>query len=132
MPYRAGRLVYGTNRGDRVASKGEVIIHNLLYEYEKRDELSFTYEEELFGPSGDRWDFRLPDFTVRLRGKTYYWEHCGMMDDPVYRDKWERVRLPWYRRNGLEDQLIVTEDGPSSPMDSGKIEREIIEGILLV
>jgi len=131
MSYRAGKLVYGTNRGDRVASKGEVIIHNLLYEYEKKEELSFAYEEELFGPSGDRWDFRLPDFTVRVGGKTYYWEHCGMMDDPVYKEKWERVRLPWYKRHGFEDRLIVTEDGPTNPMDSGRIEQEVIQGRLL-
>jgi hypothetical protein len=55
-----------------------------------------------------------------------------MMDDPVYKEKWERVRLPWYKRNGFADQLIVTEDGPSKPIDSGQLEREIVQGRLLV
>jgi len=81
-----------------------------------------------------RWrgvDIRLPDFTVRVGGKTFYWEHCGMMDDPAYRAKWQSVRLPWYKKHGFEDQLIVTLDGEEDPIDSGKIEAEIVKGRIL-
>ena len=76
-------------------------------------------------------DIRLPDFTVRVGGKTFYWEHCGMMDDPAYRAKWQSVRLPWYKKHGFEDQLIVTLDGEEDPIDSGKIEAEIVKGRIL-
>jgi hypothetical protein len=54
-----------------------------------------------------------------------------MMDDLVYKEKWEGVRLPWYKRHGFADQLIVTQDGPNNPIDSGKLEREIVQGRLL-
>jgi exodeoxyribonuclease V alpha subunit len=131
LSYRAGRLVFGTVRGDRVASKSEVIIADLLHSYEVKGELSYTYEEELFAPTGGKRDFRLPDFTVKVKGRTFYWEHCGMMDDPVYRERWERVRLPWYKRHGYVDRLIVTMDGPNEPIDSGRLEREIVCGRLL-
>ena len=114
LAYRAGNLVFGTTRGERVSSKSEVIIADLLRKYELEGKLSYEYEEELFAPDGGTWDFRLPDFTIKVRGKTFYWEHCGMMDDPVYKEKWERVRLPWYKRHGFADQLIVTQDGPST------------------
>lgn len=81
--------MFGTTRGDRVASKSEVIIADLLHKYELKQQLSYEYEEELFAPDGGKQDFRLWDFTIRVRGKTFYWEHCGMMDDPVYKEKWE-------------------------------------------
>jgi exodeoxyribonuclease V alpha subunit len=131
LPYRAGRLVYGTIRGDRVASKSELIIADLLHRYEQAGKLSYAYERELFAPGGDRSDFRLPDFTIHVGGRTFYWEHCGMMDDPSYRDRWRQVRFPWYKRNGYADSLIVTEDGEENPIDSGWIEREIVNGRLL-
>jgi ATP-dependent exoDNAse (exonuclease V) alpha subunit len=131
MSYRAGKLVYGTTRGDRVASKSEVIIADLLHRYESEGALSYLYERELFAPGGDGSDFRLPDFTIHVGGRTFFWEHCGMMDDPAYRERWEQVRLPWYKRHGFAKQLIVTEDGESNPIDSGLIERDCIKAILL-
>jgi hypothetical protein len=132
LPYRAGRLVFGTTRGDRVASKSEVIIADLLHRYEVDGNLQYEYERELLSPGGEPWDFRLPDFTVHVNGQTFFWEHCGMMDDPVYRSKWEHVRLPWYKRNGFAEKLVVTEDGPDNPIDSGWLEEKIIKGRLLV
>ena len=67
-----------------------MIIADLLRKYELEGKLTYEYEDELFAPDGGTWDFRLPDFTIKVRGKTFYWEHCGMMDDPVYKEKWER------------------------------------------
>jgi exodeoxyribonuclease V alpha subunit len=122
---------FGTTGGHRVASKSEVIIADLLERYAERGELSYTYEEALYAPGGDPHDFRLPDFTIHTRGRRFYWEHCGKMDDAAYREKWERVRLPWYKRHGFTDQLIVTVDGPEDPIDSGQLEREIIQTRIL-
>lgn len=131
VSYRAGRLVFGTTRGDRVASKSEVIIADLLHRYEAKGALTYQYERELFAPGGDGNDFRLPDFTVHVGGRTFFWEHCGMMDDASYRERWERVRLPWYKRHGFAEQLVVTEDGESNPIDSGLIERDYVKAVLL-
>ncbi len=131
LPYRGGNLVYGTTRGDRVASKSELIIADLLHQYEKQGELTYEYEKELYAPGGDPDDFRLPDFTIHIGGHTFYWEHCGMMDDLAYKQRWEQVRLPWYKRHGFTDRLVVTEDGESKPIDSGVIERDIIKRRLI-
>ncbi|HEX4188213.1 MAG TPA: AAA family ATPase [Solirubrobacteraceae bacterium] len=131
LPYRAGNVVYGTLRGDRVASKSELIIADLLLRYEEEGALSYQYERELFPPDGAQDSFRLPDFTVSVAGRTYYWEHCGKMDDPAYRERWERVRLPWYKRHGYADRLIVTEDGPTNPIDSGWLDREVVQKLIL-
>jgi hypothetical protein len=131
LPFRPGSRVFGTTRGDRVASKSEVIIADLLHRYELEGLLTYRYEEELPAPGGSEWDFRLPDFTVHVGGNTFYWEHCGMMDDPVYRAKWEDVRLPWYKKHGFEGRLIVTFDGEDDPIDSGEIEAEVVRGRLL-
>lgn len=119
--YRASDRRQVSTRGDRVRSKSEVIIADMLHKYEEQGVLTYTYEEELVAPGGDPWDVRLPDFTVRAGGKTFYWEHCGMPDDIAYRRRWEEVRRPWYVRNGFADQLIETYE------DSGAINAEVIE-----
>jgi hypothetical protein len=107
-----------------------VIIADLLHKYEVEGRLSYTYEEELTAPGGDPWDLRLPDFTIRVGGKTFYWEHCGMGDDPAYRQKWEEVRRPWYVRNGFTDQLIETyEEGGA--INAKSLENDIVVGRLL-
>ena len=72
----------------------------------------------------------VPDFTVRIGGRTYYWEHCGMADDPAYRQRWEEVRRPWYVRNGFGDQLIETFEEPGA-FDAEAIERDVVSNRLL-
>jgi ATP-dependent exoDNAse (exonuclease V) alpha subunit len=128
--YRASDRRHVSTRGDRVRSKSEVIIADLLHKYELQGRLSYTYEEELTAPGGDPWDLRLPDFTVRIGGKTIYWEHCGMADDPAYRQKWEEVRRPWYVRNGFADQLIETYE-ETGVINAETLEREIVLGRIL-
>ena len=48
-----------------VRSKSEVIIANMLSDYE----VPFKYEEPLYADDGTMY---LPDFTVKFRGETYY------------------------------------------------------------
>ncbi len=88
--------------------------HGLVYEYEK----------ELM-PAGDERDMRLPDFTIMHGGRTYYWEHCGMVSDPAYVERWRETRLPWYKRHDLEDQLVITEDGADGSIDTTTIDAKI-------
>jgi exodeoxyribonuclease V alpha subunit len=128
--YRPGGLVHLTSRGDYVRSKSEVIVANVLDEYERQGRLSYAYEEELYAPTEEKHDLRLPDFTVHINGRTFYWEHCGMAHDPAYLARWQEVRLPWYIRNGFKDQLIVTEDGVGGTIDTPAI-REIVEKQIL-
>jgi hypothetical protein len=62
---------------------------------------------------------RWADFLIEAKGKSWYWEHCGRLDDESYRNRWER-KLKLYAGNGYsmysiqnpEGRLIVTEDGP--------------------
>lgn len=128
--YRAADRRHVSTRGDHVRSKSEVIIAGLLHKYETLGRLTYAYEDELVAPGGDPWDLRLPDFTVRVGGKTFYWEHCGMGDDPAYRKRWEEVRRPWYVRNGFADRLIETYE-ETNAFDAEAIEREVILGQLL-
>lgn len=45
---------------------------------------------------------RFPDFTIEdeISGRTFYWEHLGMLDRPDYRLAWE-MKLAWYRAHGV-------------------------------
>jgi exodeoxyribonuclease V alpha subunit len=121
--YHAERLIHVTARNELVRSKSEVIIANRLADHR----LAYEYEKELIPPGGDERDMRLPDFTIMHEGTAYYWEHCGMMSDPVYAQKWRDVRLPWYKRHGLDSRLIVTEDGPDGSIDTPAIDAKIAE-----
>ena len=129
--YRASGRVHVTAAGEFVRSKSEVIIANLLEKYKQEGRLSYVYEEELAAPGSGGRDLRLPDFTVRVGGQTFYWEHCGMVDDQSYIERWETVRRPWYKRNGFEQQLIETRDGSGGTINSEAIERDVILGRLL-
>jgi hypothetical protein len=104
-PYRPEGLIHRTTDGTGVRSKSEVIVYDVLDALG----LSVQYEEPLFGKSGDPRDFRLPDFTVHERGRTWYWEHLGMLETAKYRDDWaDKIR--WYQANGYWDKVITSED----------------------
>ena len=95
-----------------VRSKSEVIIANMLVS----EEVPFVYEEPLYAPDGTMF---LPDFTVKFRGETYYWEHVGMLDRQDYKAHWEK-KQKWYEKN-FPGQLLVTYEGKSLSQDALKI-----------
>jgi hypothetical protein len=122
------RLIHRTARGEAVRSKSEVIIadhlahRNIRYKYEK----ALTMGEIT----------KYPDFTIEDddAGITYFWEHCGMLADPQYREKW-KAKEHWYRQNGIlpfaegggpNGTLIVTQDEPN-----GGISSDGIAGVML-
>ncbi len=118
-----GRLIHHTSRQEAVRSKSEVIIANLFH----ARNIVYHYEQplELDGVT------KYPDFTIEDEdtGKTYYWEHCGMLNDAAYRHRWEQKQM-WYRAHGILPQiegggpkgmLIVSEDKPDGGIDSAKI-----------
>jgi exodeoxyribonuclease V alpha subunit len=69
------------------------------------------YEEPLIAKSGDQADFRLPDFTVHYQGRTWYWEHLGMLNKASYLTDWAEKKR-WYRNNHYWEQVITSKDHP--------------------
>ena len=127
------RLIHRTLRGEMVSSRNEVAIANILFPFEKEDLLTYQVEPRLpFDDGRGRW----ADFLIEANGKSWYWEHCGMLADEQYRKRWQRKKA-LYERNGYSrrttdnpnGRLIVTEDGPNQGLDSQYIElliRELI------
>lgn len=116
------KLIHKTIRGELVRSKSEVIIANALYNHN----LDYVYEPELvLEGKVYRPDFKIEDADT---GDVWYWEHCGMMDNPKYKKFWENKKA-FYKKNGIEEDknLIVTYDEDGA-FDSQKLE-EIIKKI---
>ena len=116
--FAAENLKFTTARGEQVRSKSEVIIADTLarckiayrYEYPIQLKIKRTYH---------------PDFlclNVRTR-KEYYWEHFGMMDDPVYAEK-AVEKLKAFSENNIQvgRNLIITMETKDCPLSPRQIE----------
>jgi hypothetical protein len=123
------RLIHQTLRGEFVRSKSEMIIADRLF----TNNIDYIYEQ----PLTLKGETRYPDFTIEdsASGKKLYWEHCGMLFDPQYKDRWERKKQ-WYFDNGIlptEDGggpngvLVVSEDSEQGALSSQNIEKLIKE-----
>jgi ATP-dependent exoDNAse (exonuclease V) alpha subunit len=126
------RLIHLTLRGDLVRSKSELIVADHLH----REGVQYTYERPLTLDGA----LKLPDFTIddEDSGITYYWEHCGMLSDAKYRERWA-TKQQWYRDHqilpyqeggGKKGTLIVTEDTRQGGISSQEILR-IIRTVIL-
>jgi hypothetical protein len=105
--YRPEGLIHRTSDGTPVRSKSEVIVYDVLSALG----LSLKYEEPLIAKSGDPKDFRLPDFTIYHQGRTWYWEHLGLLDKASYREDWQ-LKQQWYGDNGYWERVLTSEDHP--------------------
>lgn len=110
-----------TMKGERVRSKSELIIADLL----KREGIPYRYEYPIYLNGCGRV---YPDFTV-LNVKSrreIHWEHFGMMDDPVYAEK-ALKKITTYESNGIfpGDRLILTYETKSMPISQKQIQRMI-------
>lgn len=125
-------LIHKTRRGELVRSKSEVIIADGM-DYAKVD---YAYEKVLMIDGVTKY----PDFTIENSetGRTFYWEHCGMLHNPGYRRRWE-AKLNWYKVHGIvphtegegdHGTLIVTRDTAVGGISSQEI-KEIIEKVIL-
>jgi ATP-dependent exoDNAse (exonuclease V) alpha subunit len=121
------RLINRTSRGELVRSKSEVVIANLLNDRG----INYEYEQQLTISEVTVY----PDFTIEddETGITYYWEHCGMLGNKSYRERWER-KLRWYRTNdilpdeeggGNRGTLVVTTDTAAGGIDAAQIQELI-------
>ena len=110
-----------TAKGERVRSKSEVLIADLL----NRENIPYRYECPMLLPG---FGIIYPDFTilnVRLR-KEYYWEHMGQMDNPEYAEK-AILRIHSYQRNNLYpgEHLILSFETRRSPLNQKQILQNI-------
>ena len=94
--------IHKTESGIWVRSKSEVIISNILF----RSNIDFQYEEKLYYNSS-QW--KEPDFTIRHNGKTWYWEHLGLLGDEHYNENWlEKKQI--FKDLGVYDNVITTKE----------------------
>ena len=125
-------LIHRTRRGELVRSKSEVIIADRLADLS----VEYLYERALTLKGMTKY----PDFTIEdvESGKVFYWEHCGMMQLPDYRSRWQ-AKERWYRDNGIlpheegggpRGTLIVTRESEQGGISSQDIENLIKQVIL--
>ncbi len=126
------RLIHRTSKGEAVRSKSEVIIANLLHQHK----IDYVYEQALTIGNITKY----PDFTIEdpESGIKYYWEHCGLLSNPVYQQRWN-AKKQWYRENnilpysedgGTKGTLIETSDDDNGGISSPEIEKVIRKVIL--
>lgn len=119
--------VFQTNHGEKVRSKSELTIANILAE----KGIPYKYECPLTLPNGA---VIYPDFTVlnvRIR-KVFYWEHRGMMDDREYARQ-AVYKMKSMLKNGIipGKNLIITEETSANPLGTDEID-SIIAGYDLI
>lgn len=111
------QLTHRASSGHYVRSKSELLIDMALCV----NKIPFRYECTL--TLGENTIY--PDFTIRHpeTGETYYWEHFGKMDDPVYcRNTCSKLSL--YTSHGIipSIQLITTYETKEHPLGTEEIE----------
>ena len=107
--YLEKNLIHQASDGKMLRSKSELMIYQRLID----NNLNPLYEKKLTIKEVEK----LPDFTIENEesGEVYYWEHCGMLFDHEYKQRWVE-KYQWYKENdilevgGNNGTLIVTED----------------------
>lgn len=102
-----------TKKGERVRSKSEIIIADMLYD----NNIPYRYECPLYLASGE---IRYPDFTLlnKHSRRLYYLEHMGMMDNAGYlRDFFRKLSL--YSANDIVVgvNLFLTFESSMNPIN---------------
>ena len=110
--------LYETNRKEKVRSKSELTIANML----AGNGVPYKYECPLVLQNGT---VIYPDFTILnvRKSKEIYWEHRGMMDDREYARK-AVFKLKSMLKNGIVigDNLYITEETSTNPLGTHEIE----------
>ncbi len=121
-------LKYETEQGEFVRSKSEVIIANILYKY--RDDILYKYERPLKVMVGENIITIHPDFTVMNvhTGKITYWEHAGLLDEPVYANDLAK-KINTYANNDLllGRDVVLTCETTDNPLDIKVIKKMVEE-----
>ncbi|MCR5101182.1 MAG: hypothetical protein K6B41_07485 [Butyrivibrio sp.] len=110
-----------SNKGVRVRSKSELIIANMLEQYN----VPYKYERPLLLK---KWGQVRPDFTCLnvVQRKELIWEHFGMMDSPSYANK-NIVKMANYQQNGffVGKNMITTFETSVCPISSLNVKKMI-------
>ncbi|MBU0592372.1 MAG: hypothetical protein KKH74_01395 [Gammaproteobacteria bacterium] len=117
--FRPEGLIHRTDRGEKVRSKSEVIIANILHNLG----LDYRYEFPIEGSK--QLGIRRPDFVFfDAEHRPILWEHLGMLHDEQYRERWN-AKLIWYEANGFSQgiNLIITRDEADGSLDSQRIRK---------
>ncbi|GAO35332.1 hypothetical protein SCT_0718 [Sulfuricella sp. T08] len=120
--FRPEGLIHCTERGEKVRSKSEVIIANLLHQAR----LDYQYELDL-STLGLGRGVR-PDFAFQRGTKVIVWEHLGRADDPDYMARWAQ-KLTWYRDHGFESgkTLFVSTEMAGQGIDVASLGRVVAQ-----
>lgn len=115
--FAKGDMEFYTAKGERVRSKSEVIIADLL----GRNGIPYRYEYPLWT---EQWGTIYPDFTILhvKKRKEIIWEHLGMMDNALYAEK--AIHKLWiYEQNGIYPGkgLILTYETQKNPIHQKRI-----------
>lgn len=120
-PFRPEELIHKTRDGSYVRSKGEALIYNYLLELG----VTFVYEYPLTIRQGYKETLLRPDFMI-LSETDYktviFFEHQGMMNDTLYRDRFkEKVYKYWINNYLPERDVFFTFDLPNGGFDDTPI-----------
>lgn len=120
--FREGEPEFLTSRGERVRSKSEMIIADIL----AKNNIPYKYElPQQMKAAGGKLIPVYPDFTcVNLRTRQeFLWEHLGRMDDSDYSMK-TVMKLRTYSKNGFipGKNLILTMECDGIPLDRKEVE----------
>lgn len=120
--FREGEPEFLTSRGERVRSKSEMIIADIL----AKNNIPYKYElPQQMKAAGGKLIPVYPDFTcVNLRTRLeFLWEHLGRMDDSDYSMK-TVMKLRTYSKNDFipGKNLILTMECDGIPLDRKEVE----------
>lgn len=119
--FHAEDCKYLTKRGEKVRSKSELMIADLLFEK------GIDYLSDFGLNTGDRVLY--PDFQVkRADGRLVIWEHFGLISNPAYVEN-SYYKISLYGRAGFTpgENLIITTESNDKP-----ITREVILNVIEV
>lgn len=106
--------------GTKLISKSELVIYEAL----RHAGLNPVYEKEMTIEGRTI----KPDFTIAhpFTGQQIYWEHLGMLSNPLYRDKWLKKK-DLYEANGIveDDNLIISHDDPFGGLSMKEVYKKI-------
>ena len=121
MSFREDAPEYYSNKGERMRSKSEVIIANLL----DKLEIPYLYEMPLVL---NKWLTVHPDFTIIdvANRRVILWEHLGMLGDVEYLNQ-SIQKIREYELCGYYpgDSLIITGESDRHPLDIRLVEKRI-------
>ena len=112
--------IHRTNNGVMVRSKSEVIIANDL----ENAGLDWHYENDgkFIEIAGRKL---LPDFVIQHSGKTYYWEHLGLLNNAKYERNWAEKEKCYLSNKDII--LKTSKDKQNGAIDSIEVVKIINE-----